>query len=95
MSEELLVVLEHLIQTAIQDVLFYQRVIFIQQISLRAFVQNYCRCSRHSLPGQLALLKTTGFFLCRIDEFEKRSNFKELVDRLPDTRLRGKRLLIY
>jgi hypothetical protein len=40
MSEELLVVLEHLIQTAIQDVLFYQRVIFIQQISLRALFKT-------------------------------------------------------
>src|SRR6266478_6874736 len=36
MTEELLLVLEHLIQTSIQRVLFHQRKIFIQQISHRA-----------------------------------------------------------
>src|ERR1700730_6915258 len=36
MAEELLLVLEHPIQTSIQRVLFYQRIIFIQQISHRA-----------------------------------------------------------
>src|ERR1700719_5005043 len=36
MTEEPLLLLEHLIQTSIQRVLFYQRKIFIQQISHRA-----------------------------------------------------------
>src|SRR5208282_4363611 len=39
MTEELLLVLEHLIQTTIQRVLFYQRKIFIQQISHRALLK--------------------------------------------------------
>src|SRR5271166_168301 len=39
MTEELLLVLEHLIQTTIQCVLFYQRKIFIQQISHRALLK--------------------------------------------------------
>src|SRR6202022_3602899 len=39
MTEELFLVLEHLIQTTIQGVLFYQRKIFIQQISHRALLK--------------------------------------------------------
>ncbi len=39
MTEEPLLVLEHLIQTTIQRVLFYQRIIFIQEISHRAVLK--------------------------------------------------------
>src|SRR6202022_4891525 len=39
MTEEPLLLLEHLIQTSIQRVLFYQRKIFIQQISHRALLK--------------------------------------------------------
>src|SRR5260370_8519851 len=39
MTEEPLLVLEHLIQTSIQRVLFYERKIFIQQISHRALLK--------------------------------------------------------
>jgi hypothetical protein len=39
MTEELLLVLEHTIQTTIKSVLFYQQVIFIQEISHRALLK--------------------------------------------------------
>src|SRR6516164_4379720 len=39
MSEELLLVLEHLIQTTVKRVLFYQRIIFIQKICHRALLK--------------------------------------------------------
>src|ERR1700681_3340167 len=39
MTEELLLVLEHPIQTTIESVLFYKRVIFIQEISHRALLK--------------------------------------------------------